>query len=310
MARISRKIRNQREVSPKIYRVGLYLRLSVKEREESLAHQEMILRDFVKGKEEFQIHGVYWDYGKTGRHFQRNGIKNMVEDVKNQKIDCIMVKDFSRLGRNHLEMGAFLEQVIEKFKLRFIAVNHGYDSLFSTVSMEQSMHLINLANELYGDDLSNKIRSVKKIKQKEGVFMGSMAPYGYRKDEKHPGKLLVDQESAAVVQDIFLMRLQGMGYKEIARILEFSKVASPGRFAYERGLTRAKRCENARWSDVSVKNILENPVVVGDMVQGRYKKVRQGRKQILQTKEKWVVVSDTHEGIISREIFAQVKNKG
>ena len=204
MARMSRKKKNQtvgeQGTDALFYRTGFYLRLSDKdekqthqeENSESIENQRLLLMDFIKNKPEFQLVSVFIDDGKTGTNFQRNGFEQMMEAVKQGKINCIMVKDLSRFGRNYLEAGHYIEYIFPFLNVRFIAVTDGFDTLTATsTQLSYLIPLKNLMNENYAVDISKKERSAKKVLRKKGCFIGAYAMYGYEKTEdKH--RLKVD----------------------------------------------------------------------------------------------------------------------
>ncbi|HCO29087.1 MAG TPA: hypothetical protein DIT54_06685, partial [Lachnospiraceae bacterium] len=168
------------------YKTALYVRLSVlnshKEDSDSIKNQEILLWDYVAKRPEFRVVDVYRDNGETGVQFQRPAFEQLIEDVKQGKIDCIIVKDLSRFGRNYIETGEYLERIFPFLNVRFIAVNDSYDSFSATASDDLIMHLVNLTNDLYARDISQKICPVIRSKQEKGEYLGAYPLYGYLKD--------------------------------------------------------------------------------------------------------------------------------
>ena len=213
MARKSRK--NIEKINfitnKKIYSVGIYVRLSRldnnKKDSDTIENQKNIILDYIKNQKEFKLVEIYEDNNYTGTNFNRNGFENLLKDVKNGKINCIIVKDLSRFGRNYIECGNYLEKVFPFIDVRFIAINDGYDSNNENASEILLMHLKNIVNEIYAKDISKKIITVFKEKQKKGEFIGGRPSYGYLRDPNNRHKLVINEETAPIVRYIFDLRL-------------------------------------------------------------------------------------------------------
>lgn len=314
MARTSRTTAPVIEIKElfRIYKVGLYVRLSVldsgKKDSDTIENQEAILRAFIENKPQFALQEVYIDNGETGVNFERDEFERLIDDVKSGKIDCIIVKDLSRFGRNYIEAGEYLEKIFPFLGVRFIATNDNYDSVDPSTSDSLSMHLKNLVNDIYARDISRKICPVLRAKQERGEFIGAWAAYGYKKDENDKHKLVVDDEVAHIVRDIFHWRLSGLSYQSIARKLNECGGPSPSRYRYEKGIIKDKRLANTIWRIAAVKTILENEVYAGHMVQGRKREALWDRqKQIKVPKEQWIVARNTHEAIIDETTYRKVQ---
>lgn len=310
MARKSRKpsIVNEVIVEEKLS-TALYLRLSVKNDEsDSIENQEKLIRHFLSDKPEFTIHGIYCDYGKSGVTFHRPDFQRLQADINKGVINCIIVKDLSRFGRNSLDGGEFLETVFTNQKVRFIAVNDNYDSFSATAADQQMMHLTNLANELYAKDISAKISSSFRVKQENGEFLGAYPTFGYMKNAENPRKLDVDPEAASVVKKIFQMKREGIGNNVIARQLNEEDIPSPSRYRYEKGIVRNEKFKDTKWAVSVVKKILTNEVLLGHTIQGQKKQsLAENKKQVIVPKEQWIIVKNTHQPIISQELFDEVQ---
>ena len=192
----------------------------------------------------------------------------MLQAIKEGKIDCVVVKDLSRFGRNYIETGIYLETIFPFRNVRFISVEDHYDSIYATESEHFELSLKNMYHDLYAKDISKKIRSVLEIKRKEGLFLGNSAPFGYKKSKQNPYQLEIEEETAAVVREIFKLRMSGMGVVKIAKLLNDKGILSKNRRRYERGELKGTNGEsNALWSGSSVLGILENPVYCGNLVE-------------------------------------------
>ncbi len=320
MARMSRKKKNQtvgeQGTDGLFYRTGFYLRLSDKdekqthqeENSESIENQRLLLMDFIKNKPEFQLVSVFIDDGKTGTNFQRNGFEQMMEAVKQGKINCIMVKDLSRFGRNYLEAGHYIEYIFPFLNVRFIAVTDGFDTLTATsTQLSYLIPLKNLMNENYAVDISKKERSAKKVLRKKGCFIGAYAMYGYEKTEdKH--RLKVDPEAAMYVKMIFRLGEQGMSDSAIAKYLNQQEILCPARYKYEKGILKhEKYAGSSCWYPQTVAGILTSRIYIGDMVQGKQTSRQLRGKKVVVSQEKWDIVCGMHEAIIVKEQFERVQ---
>jgi len=296
----------------KDYKVALYIRLSVldggEKGNDTAETQEAVLRGFMEGKPYFVQVSVYVDNGETGTDFRRDEFKRLIEDVKSGKVDCIIVKDLSRFGRNYIETGEYLEKIFPFLGVRFIAVNDHYDSIDPSSSDSLTMHLKNLVNDVYAKDISRKICPVLRAKQERGEYIGNWAPYGYLKSPENKHKLIVDLETAPVVRQIFQYRLDGLGYEDIAKRLRESGTPTVGRYRFEKGMTKSKRLENTVWHGDAIKKILCSQVYIGHMAQGKVRSALwSGQRKIAMPKEEWVIVRNTHEAIIDEETFTAVQ---
>lgn len=253
-----------------------------------------------------EIIETYVDNGQTGTDFDRPGWERMMEDAKAGKINCIIVKDLSRFGRNYLEAGDYLEKIFPFLGVRFIAVNDQYDSegeIFPRKGMITEFK--NLANDYYSKDISQKIMSAFRAKKEQGQFIGSKAPYGYILENN---RYVIDEAAADVVKRIFAMKTEGMSAYKIAGILNQEGISSPSRYAGEQGAKKYKNCGHILWQQEAVSRILYNRAYVGDLVQGKYNssiysRERRGKKE----EDAWEVLEGTHPAIIDRNVFEQVQ---
>lgn len=269
MARKS-KFRPSGSETPKlrIYRTGAYVRLSVldghQSDSDSIENQEALLRIHIEGDPSLSLTSVYSDNGQTGVNFQREDFERLREDIRAGKIDCVIVKDLSRFGRNYIEAGEYLEKIFPFMGVRFIAVNDGYDSLDPATSDSLSMHLKNLVNDVYARDISQKICPVLRAKQERGEFIGDWV-YGYLKSKEDKHRLVVDEETMPVVRMIFKWRLSGMSYQRIAKELNGCGTFAPSRYRFEKGMVKSRRFASSIWSGSVIKQILFSDVYLGHM---------------------------------------------
>lgn len=299
----------------KRYQTALYVRLSVldggRKDCDTAKTQELILRNFIQEKPEFSLYSVYVDNGESGVNFERDDWKRLLDDVKQGRVNCIIVKDLSRFGRNYMETGEYLEKVFPFLGVRFIAVNDQYDSLDPRASDYLTVHLKNLINDVYARDISHKICPVLQIMQEQGKYIGAMAAYGYKKSEKDRHRLEIDPEAAQVVQSIFRWRAMGLKYSEITRELRRQEIPSPNRYRYEKGIMKDPRMAETIWKITTVQRILSNQIYLGNMVQGRKRAALwKGEKQKEVPREQWKIVPNTHEAIIDQDTFWAVQRMG
>ncbi len=306
----------QNNTETKIWNATLYLRLSRddgdKEESNSITGQRELLRDYIRNRPEFHEYAVRVDDGFTGSNFERPDFKRMMEDVKEGRTNCIIVKDLSRFGRNYLDAGEYIEKIFPFLGVRFIAVNDNYDSLGGKdASDDLIIPFKNLINEAYCRDISVKVRTQLEIKRKSGQYIGAFAVYGYMKDETNKNHLVVDEYAADVVRDIFKWKLEGMSPQDIAARLNQSGILSPMEYKKSLGMkfaTAFKANPQAVWSANAVLRILKNPVYIGVLTQGKettpsYKV----HKRVTKPEDEWAVIPDSHEAIIRREDFDSVQ---
>lgn len=292
-----------------IYRAGIYARLSSEDAfEDTLGNQIYLLEQFVEMQEDMILAETYSDNGFSGTNFERPGFECLMEDAKKGRINCIVVKDLSRLGRNYIEMGNLIENVFPFLDIRFVAVTDGFDTKSGNGMDGMVVSVKNLVNDVYAKDISRKIISAFRTKQRNGEYIGLVAPYGYLKSEENKNKFVVDEAAAPVVRKIFQLYLEGRGTDAIARILDEEGIDSPRKYRHRIGVTKSERYKDSRWGRSAVKTILTNRAYVGDMVQGKVKQelCNNVARQYVD-EEEWIVVQGTHDAIISREEFTAVQ---
>jgi DNA invertase Pin-like site-specific DNA recombinase/uncharacterized protein YeeX (DUF496 family) len=313
MARKSRKNIETAAVSTEsrrvAYNAGAYERLSSddkKKRGDSLETQRNIIESFIAASPDIRLCENYVDNNATGTNFERPGFQKMLADCENGKINCIIVKDLTRFGRNSIDAGYYLEKYLPSLNVRVIAVTDDYDSNDGDGGI--LLPLKNVIAESYALDISRKCRSVQRQNIKDGRFVGRMAPYGYVKDPKDCHKLLVDPEASGIVRQIFDWAAHGENAREISRRLNASDNLPPIRYKQARGIIVSKKdVEKSLWEERTIKLILSDSVYVGDMVQGKTRTVN--HKEIDVPPDEWVCVPNTHEPIISREVFERARHR-
>ena len=305
-------------LNTKIYNADLYLRLSKedgdKEESDSITNQKELILDYLKTMEDIKIHEIRVDDGYSGVNFDRPAFQQMLEDIKTGKVNCVVTKDLSRFGRNHIEVGKYIEKIFPYLGVRFIAINDNYDSITNDA---QANHIIipfkNLINDAYCRDISIKIRSNLEVKRKRGDFVGPFAPYGYQKSEEDKNKLEIDEEAAQVVRSIFRMYLQGSNAYKIAEKLNNKNILTPMDYKKENGsafYTSFKKKLKSQWTHMHVLRILGNPVYTGMLIQGKettpnYKV----KKKVKRDQSKWSQVENTHEAIITSVDFQNAQEQ-
>ena len=300
----------------KTYLCGGYLRLSKEDgdvagsetlQSNSIENQKEYIEDYIHSKPEIKIVDFYVDDGYSGVNFDRPDFQRMLQDIKNKKIDCVIVKDLSRLGRNYIEVGRYIERLFPLLGVRFIAINDNFDSADDTAASNNIIiPFKNLINDAYCRDISIKIRSHLEVKRKRGEFIGAFAVYGYMRG-KDKNKLIVDPYAAEIVKEIFGMKMDGMSQQAIADELNSLGILSPAEYKKEQGSgykTVFQTHSKAKWTAMAVMRVLTNEIYVGTLLQGKestpnYKvKVREKRPR-----EEWIRIENAHEAIISRADF-------
>lgn len=299
----------------KLFRAALYLRLSRDDEgtgeSSSITTQRGILRDYAKSHE-LHVVDEYVDDGFSGTNYERPAFKRMVEDIEAGKVNCVITKDLSRLGRNSARTSDLLDEYFPAHGVRYISVIDGYDSLNLTGGLVMTTPLMMAVHEMYARDISCKIRTSLKSKMENGEFIGSFAPYGYQKDPENKNHLVVDYQAALVVREIFRMAADGHSPGEIAKYLNGKKVPTPAMY---RCLNRPylnidNYSERKEWTSSGLCKMLRDTVYLGHTSQGKTVKVSFKSKATQQKRpDEWVVVKNTHEPIISEELFQAVRRR-
>lgn len=296
------------------FNVGIYIRLSQEDKDkkyesdsESVINQKELLRSYVKNNN-FNLCGEYVDDGYSGTNFDRPGFQKMLEDIKQKKINCVVVKDLSRFGRDHVMTGYYIETFFPENNIRFISILESYDSFKNQASNDSSTFII-ACNDYYSKQNSIKIRNVLNDKRKNGKFIGSQPCYGYMRDPLDKGHLIPNPEPAPIVKKIFKWRAEGIGPTEIATRLNDMNVPTPA--GYKKTNYSSRLIDRDSWNISTVKKILSNRIYTGDMVQHTQTKVNyKSKKKITLDESLWVIVEDTHEPLVDKETFKYVNYLG
>lgn len=297
-----------------IYRAALYARLSTEEDDGSnvIETQLQLLQNYVGAHPEIKACASFVDNGFSGTNFNRPGFQNLMELVRSGEINCIIIKDLSRLGRNYIETGNFIERICPELHLRVISVDEGFDTAADDSSSVWAVltPLINIMNDEYAKDISRKICSVLQGKMERGEYIGNYAPYGYLKDPENKNHLIPDPVLIDSVVRIFQMRADGMGVGSIAAALNQEGIPSPGRWRYEHGIitNNNKKGSALLWNRHVLSDILQNEVYIGNLEQARCRQsLYEGMPHRLTSKKEWVRAENTHAGIVSKELFDRVQ---
>ena len=301
------------KVIEKIYIAGIYARLSQERKEayrdksNSLEMQEELCIKAANEKD-IKILRVYKDYEYSGTNFKRPAFIEMMEDIRTGRINCIIVKDMSRFGREYLEIANYIEKVFPFLGVRFISVNDNLDTK-DGIKSDQSYEIAikNIFNDLYSKDISKKVKASKEVKMKQGAFIGATAPYGYKVD-KIDGKrvLLVDEKVADVVRLVFYMASQGKSNMQIAR--ELTKIyTTPAEYKRTGKIFKDKE-DTKQWDISYISKMLSDEVYIGNLIQRVYSNRHDpSRKSKFRDKEEWIITENTHEGLIDKTTFENIR---
>lgn len=294
------------------FNVGIYIRLSQEDKDkkyesdsESVINQKELLRNYVKNNN-FNLVKEYVDDGFSGTDFERPGFKSLLEDINNKKINCVIVKDLSRLGRDHVMTGYYIETFFPENNIRFISILESFDSFKNQASNDSSTFII-ACNDYYSKQNSVKIRNVLNEKRKNGKFIGSLPSFGYMRDPKDKGHLIPNPETAPIVKNIFKWRADGIGPTEIATRLNNNNVPTPS--GYKKTNFSSRLIDRDTWNISTVKKILTNRIYTGDMVQHTQTKVNyKSKKKINLDESLWMIVENTHEPLVDKTTFEYVQS--
>ncbi len=292
------------------YKTGIYIRLSKEDcdrqlESESIVNQRNFILNFMK-ENNYNLSFEYVDDGYSGTSFNRPAFKKMIQDIECNKLNLIITKDMSRLGRDYIEAGYYIEKYFPEKGVRYIAINDGIDTFIESASND-FLPFKAVLNDLYAKDISKKIKASLITKKKQGLFLGPLAPYGYKKDSKNKYKLIIDPIASKVVQKIFEMFLKENSLQTIAYQLTKENVLTPSR--YKNIKTKSNYQTKNIWDATTILEILKNPNYTGDLTQNRRKKINYKSSKIIKTQPRdWIIVKNTHQPIISKEKFNLVQN--
>lgn len=304
------------------YRAAIYLRLSredgdfscsgEKPESNSISNQRLVIMEFLKKRPEITFVREYCDDGYTGANFDRPDFQKMMDAVKKGEIDCIIVKDLSRFGREYIDSGAYIQKLFPLLGVRFIAINDNYDNAQpGAADNELILPFKNLMNDSYCRDISIKVRSNLEAKRRNGQFVGSKVVYGYVRSPENKNLLVIDPEAAAVVQDIFRWKIEGLSPAQIAGRLNRNHVPSPIEYKKRKGSSQ-RTCfqtkEVAQWSAVAIYRILKNEIYTGTLVQGKTTSPNHKvKKTVRKAPDEWCRTEHAHEAIIAPAQFELIQ---
>lgn len=294
----------------KIYNVALYERLSREdgdnEESESISNQREFLMNYINHNEYLVFVDEYVDDGYSGGNFDRPGWKRLMKDVKNKKIDTIITKDLSRMGRDYIQMGNYIEKIFPENDIRYIAINDDIDTVYETPGLDYLQFKL-MFNDFYIKDGSKKVRKIIKSKKEQGKYTGWKGIYGYKRDPDDKHRLIVDEKVRNIVVRMFNLVCLGYSPKQIANLFSKEKIPNPSTYA---NLIRATKTKTSSlWCPRTIDELLQNPTYIGHLTQGRRKKVSyKSKKEKRVPKEEWIIVHNTHEPIIDEDTFNTVQD--
>ena len=293
--------------NPMDYHVALYIRLSKEDENEgpsqSVQNQESLLREFVQ-QHRLSVFDTYVDDGWSGTSFDRPSFQRMIGDIETKKVNMVITKDLSRLGRDYIMTGHYMERYFPEHRVRYISLLDGIDTGVDSTANDITPFRA-IMNDMYAKDISKKIKSVKRDKQRKGQFIGGKPMYGYKMHPTEKNKIVIDEEAAPVVRRIFALALSGISCRKIATTLNEEGVPTPATYCGWKVGNPGPY--TGLWSSERISEMLKNETYIGNMVQGRMVKISYKSKKCLrQSPENWVVVEGTHEPIIDPETFQKV----
>ncbi|MCI9136351.1 MAG: recombinase family protein [Lachnospiraceae bacterium] len=294
------------------FQVAEYIRLSRedgdKAESDSIGNQRKLIGEYLREKEGFVLYDIYIDDGFTGTNFNRPSFQRMIEDIETGKVNCVIVKDLSRFGRDYIDTGKYLERYFPEHGVRFISITDSIDSFQQAYDM--LLPIKNIFNEQYARDISRKVHASMETKQRAGEFIGSFASYGYRKSPTDKNKLILDLYAAGVVRRIFKLYLEGYGKIRIAAILNEEGIVCPSEYKKINGenYKNGNRLNSTSyWTYSTINRILRNELYIGNMVQGRKRQSMRGKPKV-KAQEEWIVVEGTHEPVIDKETWNKTQD--
>lgn len=297
------------------YKAGLYCRLSsddgLAQDSSSILTQKMMLEKYCK-ENDLVVSDVYVDDGYSGLNYNRPSFNRLINDIESKKVNLVITKDLSRLGRDYIQTGYYTEVYFASKGVRYIAINDNIDTLKDNNDIAPFK---NILNDMYAKDLSRKVKSAKRERAYKGYFIAAQAPFGYKKDPDNNNKLIIDEEAAEIVREIFRLTLLGKGKIYIAKEFTKRKIITPAAYKLRNGDKRFERFKELKgenfeykWNYTTIQNILKNIVYVGDMENGKYEVQNyKTKKRVRVPQEKHIIVRNTHEPIIDREDFELVQ---
>ena len=289
------------------FNVGLYIRLSKDDgniESDSIVSQRSLLNQYVK-ENNYKVIDEYVDDGFTGTNFDRPAFKKMIKDIELGKINIIITKDMSRLGRDYIGTGELIEKYFPNHNIRYIAINDGIDTFLDNTSNDLAPFKA-IMNDMYAKDISKKVKTSLHSRMKDGLYVSGRCPYGFMKDPNNKNHLVINEEQAKIVKLIFDLALKGKTYHFIAGELTRRKIKTPA--SYYNYVWNKNGSNKGMWADTTIKAILTNRIYVGDLVQGKTKKLNYKLKKTIKNNPKdYIIVLNTHKAIIDRDAFNYVQ---
>ena len=295
-----------------IYRVGLYIRLSREDDDkgyesESITNQKSLLFQYVK-ENNLKVHDIYIDDGYSGTNFDRPDFNRLLNDIELGRVNMVISKDMSRLGRDYIGTGNLIEKYFPEHNVRYIAVTDNIDTFLDSANNDIAPFKA-IMNDMYAKDISKKIKSSLKAKQKEGKWVGGRPPFGYEQDPENKNHLIINEEQSVVVKRIFAMCLSGLSFFKIAKELTDEGIKTPAQY-YCFEWKNNYNLKYGKWHSKTIRDILTNQTYVGDLVQNRRSKVNYKVKKVIKNNPKdYIIVENTHEAIIDKDTFYEVQKR-
>lgn len=294
--------------NPMDYHVALYIRLSKEDESEgpsqSVTNQKSLLNEFVQ-QQRLSVYDTYVDDGWSGTNFDRPDFQRMIADIEAKRVNMVITKDLSRLGRDYIMTGHYMERYFPERRVRYISLLDGIDTGVESTANDITPFRA-IMNDMYAKDISKKIKSVKRDKQQKGLFIGGKPMYGYKMHPTEKNKIVIDEEVAPVVRRIFALALDGMTCRKIAMLLNEEGVPTPATYCGWKVGNPGPY--TGLWSSERISEMLQNETYIGNMVQGRMVKISyKSEKCLRQPRENWIIVEDTHEPIVDKETFRKVR---
>jgi site-specific DNA recombinase len=308
-------LKDNYNINNRINKVGIYVRLSREDDKEykngdseSIQNQKEFVTNYVIEKG-WNIVDIYSDDGFTGTNFDRPGFCKLIQDIDNGKVNMVITKDLSRLGRDYIGTGHYLERYFPENNVRYIAINDGIDTYENNSNNDMSPFR-SVMNDMYAKDISRKVRSVMDTKREMGKFIGAFAPYGYKKSECDKNILVIDEEAAKIVKRIFHMYTLSIGYTAIAERLNKEGIPCPSSYKKQQNSNyNNPKAKLNLWTQETIKSILVNPTYIGNLTQNKYTKVNYKIKKLrVISKNDWITKENTHEPIVDKETFDRVQS--
>lgn len=299
------------------YKVAVYCRLSQDDKDKSVSNsivnQQKILMRYISNHEDLEFVETYIDDGFTRTNFKRPSFQRLIRDIEDGKISCVIVKDLSRFGREHISVDNYLENIFPLKGVRFISLTENIDSYKNPQKMQSiEIPFRNLINEEYAKDISRKTRASLESKRKQGKYVSGFTPYGYIKDTNDKNKLMIDEQASKIVHHIFTWFIGGLNQTQISNKLNALEIQSPLAHKVYRGIAKKPKSANEdtfhMWTSGKVRNILGNEIYTGNLLQGKTTSISHKiRRRDPLPKEEWAIVENTHEAIIDKDMFESVR---